>query len=261
MTPLCDSTAFKTPKASSPLKPQRCDFTSSSRPDVCVCLETVLQENKSERKGSRAQRRRYKKMDGVSIKRPKFRVRFVFASCYLSSRREDERGEKSRRRRIIPSADSFLFISHSWVTTSSVHLPPDPLSCLSLSLSLICPSFPARLPLFLSLSLSRIISCLLTHPNVSNILLSIYRACGMKCVCVEVCVCVCECVSALYSGSRVCLCVYIYVGSLWSVFGILIRVCTVWTLRITLHVFMPSVNYIQVFTKKDNRVKVYAPIC
>ena len=54
-------------------------------------------------------------MDGErNTKRAKFTVRSMSVSCHLfCPRRDEEREETSGRRRIIPSADSFLFISHS----------------------------------------------------------------------------------------------------------------------------------------------------
>lgn len=72
----------------------------------------------------------------------------------------------------------FIFVSHSWVTTSSVLLPS--FSCVSLCISAAHSSFPVCFSH--SHPLTRKISCLSMHPNVCNILLSIYRACGMQCV-------------------------------------------------------------------------------
>lgn len=182
---------------------------------------------------------------------------------------EDERGENSRRRRIISSADSFLFISHSWVTTSSVHLPLDLFSSLSpspLPLSLY-PFLSCVAPFLLSLShsLSRIISCFFMHPNVCNILLSIYRACGMKCVCV--CVFVCECASALYLCNSLYLCVYVcgFIGDFLWYFqhcinvGILIHACTKWYIVLYIFFLQTSVYHMELFTKKDTSAKTLCP--
>lgn len=111
---------------------------------------------------------------------------------------------EERRRRIIPSAESFLFhisfLSHHFIC------PPTPSSSvLALSCFRLYPFYlPIFTPLirrsFLAFSslLSWSISCLFMHPNVCNILLSIYRACGMKCVCL--CVCVYMCVGWRFFG-------------------------------------------------------------
>lgn len=92
-----------------------------------------------------------------------------------------------RRQSIIPSAESF-FSSHL-IPESPLHLSTYPFSVslspspfILLPFSLVLPYPPPSF--FLFLFLSRSISCLFTHPNDCSILLSIYRACGMKCVCV-----------------------------------------------------------------------------
>lgn len=87
--------------------------------------------------------------------------------------------------RIIVKA--FIFSPHS---ESPWHLSTYPYSS---SFPLSQPVFITNPPLLaiphsfslslLSLSFSRSLSCVFMQPNVCNILLSIYRVCGVKCVC------------------------------------------------------------------------------
>ena len=137
-----------------------------------------------------------------------------------------------------------LSLSRS-LSLSALSLYPFSLSTPSVALSLflyLSPSslslYPFSLSLSLSPSLSRSISCLFTHPNVCNILVSIYRACGMKCVCA----CVFVYVRQLCTCVTLCIRMYMYVGSLEVFFfflkiwyvqhcindGTLIRPCNIW---------------------------------
>lgn len=119
-------------------------------------------EDKKEKEGDK--KRRGEKMDGARRKRAKVRVRSMSVSCYLCCpQREWE--EKGGGGGIIPSAESFLFISHSWVTTSSVHLPLALLSSLSLS------SVPSSLLspfLYISLFLGASLVCSCTQMSATS---------------------------------------------------------------------------------------------
>lgn len=105
----------------------------------------------------------------------------------------------------IPIAEYFLFTSHSWVTTSSVHLPSVFLSCVSLPLVCPCACF---LSLILShISLAHASKCL-QHPALY--LQSMWdEMCPWDvCVCIvcgSVCTCVTSCVQMLmHVGSFEC---------------------------------------------------------
>lgn len=126
-------------------------------------------------------------MDEVSRKRAKVRVRSVSVLCYLCSKRK-----RGKRRRKKNNSKCWIFSFHISFLSHHFICPPTPSSpFISLSVFVLSVSLPLfSYPSLLSLSLSRSISCLFMHPNVGNILLSIYRACGLKCVCI--------CVSSLY---------------------------------------------------------------
>lgn len=133
-------------------------------------------------------------MEQVGEKRGKVHVeshvRLLPPFLSMEWEEEKEEEENNSKRRILSFHISFL--SHHFIC------PPTPSSSvLALSCSCLYPLYrsiftPLIQRSFLAFSplLSWSISCLFMHPNVCNILLSIYRACGMKRVCV-LCVCVC----------------------------------------------------------------------
>lgn len=124
-------------------------------------LDGHRREDRKERRG---------REDGWSVKGEgaEVRVRSVSVSCPLccplEGANEELRGSRSL------SKWRIFFFSHL-IPESPLHLSTYP--------SLHPSSSPP------SLALPRSLSCLFTHPSVCNILLSIYRACGTKCLCVS----------------------------------------------------------------------------
>lgn len=156
--------------------------------------------NKKKEKGEREDGEEMERRRGRG--RVGSRMRSMTLSSYFSclkkewERRNEEEGNYSKC--------WFLFFSYL-IPDSPLHLSTYPSSLfLFLSLSWFCVplyhSLSSVLPSLRSYSLTRSITCLFIHPNVCNILFSIYRACGMKCacLCVRAHMCLCMCESALY---------------------------------------------------------------